>query len=285
MQSRQAAAPDGAAVRAALWRAMHVQLDQPPLVFEDPIGLRLVSPDPSWRRRGDMNPQATSRSRASAVAHARAIEDLVVERAAEGVGQYVILGAGLDTFAQRRPDVASRLRVFEIDPPGAQAWKRQRLAELGFGIPPWLRLVPAGVAADTAWWERLAEAGFAGHRPAVVAFTGAAMYLARNAVAAALHHIAALAPGSTLAMTFMLPLELVEHGERAAREATETFARAAGTPFLSFFTPAEMQALTSSAGFRQVRHVPASELASRYFAGRPDGLCPSSSEALLIAST
>jgi methyltransferase (TIGR00027 family) len=104
-------------------------------VLEDEIGLQLAGPDDGWRDRPDMHPAGTSRFRAAIVARARFIEDLVVEQAGRGVAQYVILGAGLDTFAQRRPEIAARLRVFEVDQPGPQAWKRQRLIELGFGIP------------------------------------------------------------------------------------------------------------------------------------------------------
>ncbi len=133
MHDKQGTAADSTAVRVALWRAMHVQVDPPPHVLEDELGLRLAAPDEGWRRRPDMDPQATSHFRASIVARARFIEDLVVERAGRGVRQYVILGAGLDTFAQRRPEVASGLRVFEVDQPGPQAWKRQRLIELDFG--------------------------------------------------------------------------------------------------------------------------------------------------------
>jgi methyltransferase (TIGR00027 family) len=129
------AAADSTAVRVALWRAMHVQVDPPPHVLEDEIGLQLAGPDDGWRDRPDMHPAGTSRFRAAIVARARFIEDLVVEQAGRGVAQYVILGAGLDTFAQRRPEIAARLRVFEVDQPGPQAWKRQRLIELGFGIP------------------------------------------------------------------------------------------------------------------------------------------------------
>ena len=128
-------------MRVALWRAVHVQVDPAPHVLEDEIGLRLVAPDDGWRRRPDMDQHATSHSRASIVARARFIEDLVVEQAGHGVSQYIILGAGLDTFVQRRPAIASGLRVFEIDQPRPQAWKQQRLIELGFGIPEWLRLV------------------------------------------------------------------------------------------------------------------------------------------------
>jgi O-methyltransferase involved in polyketide biosynthesis len=95
--------PDSTTVRVALWRAMHVRVDPPPHVLEDEIGLRLPGPDDDWRRRPDMDPHFTSRFRAAIVARARFIEDLVVEQARHGVSQYVILGAGLDTFAQSRP--------------------------------------------------------------------------------------------------------------------------------------------------------------------------------------
>lgn len=139
---------------------MHVQVDPPPHVLEDEIGLRLAAPDHGWRGRPDMDPHGTSHFRASIVARARFIEDLVVEQAGHGVGQYVILGAGLDTFAQRRPETASRLVVFEVDQAGPQAWKRQRLIELGFGIPEWLRLVPVDFEASGSWWEGLVTAGF-----------------------------------------------------------------------------------------------------------------------------
>jgi methyltransferase (TIGR00027 family) len=127
MRDEPPAAADSTAARVALWRALHVQVDPPPHVLEDELGLRLLAPNVGWRGRPDMDPHATSRSRASIVARARFIEDLVAEQAGRGVRQYVILGAGLDTFAQRRPESASGLRVFEVDQPGAQAWKRQRL--------------------------------------------------------------------------------------------------------------------------------------------------------------
>src|SRR5438270_9128213 len=121
---------------------MHVQVDPPPHVIEDEIGLRLAAPEADWRCRPDMHPQWTASFRASIVARARFVEDLVAARAPAGVGQYVILGAGLDTFAQRRSEIASRLTVFEVEKPEAQAWKRQRAIELGYGVPDWLRLVP-----------------------------------------------------------------------------------------------------------------------------------------------
>src|SRR6476660_2940673 len=139
MPDKKILEPDRTAVRVALWRALHVEVDPPPHVLEDEIGLRLAAPDVDWRDRPDMNAQLTAPFRASIVARARFIEDLVTEQVRQGVGQYVILGAGLDTFAQRRPETASRLRIFEVDQPDHQAWKQQRLIELGDGIPHGLR--------------------------------------------------------------------------------------------------------------------------------------------------
>jgi methyltransferase (TIGR00027 family) len=209
-----------------------------------------------------------------------------VEQATRGVRQYVILGAGLDTFVQRRPELASRLLVFEIDQPGLQEWKRQRLIDLGLGIPSFLRLVPMDFEVGDAWWERLAASGFDLERSAVVASTGVSMYLTRDAIIATLHKIAALAPGSTLAMSFMLPIELLDPDVRPGVERATEGARASGTPFISFFTPAEMLALARDAGFKDVQHVSAAMLAQRYFAGRTDGLRPpNNSEELLLATT
>jgi methyltransferase (TIGR00027 family) len=286
MPDKQAVAPDSTAVRVALWRALHVEADAPPHVFHDTIGLTLAEPAAGWRDRPDMNPLFTGPFRASIVARARFIEDLVAERAGRGVRQYVLLGAGLDTFAQRRPEIAFRLKVFEVDQPGHQAWKRRRLVELGYGIPDWLRFVPVDFEAGDAWWEKLPAAGFDVGRPAVVASAGVSMYLTKDAIAATLRHLAALAPGSTFAMSFLLPLELADPEMRPGLERAVQGAKASGTPFLSFFTPPEILAMAREAGFRDPRHVSAADLTERYFAGRKDGLRPpSNAEELLVATT
>lgn len=285
MQDKPAATADSSAVRVALWRAMHVQIDPPPHVLSDELGLLLAAPDESWRRRPDMDPRVTDRCRASVVGRARYIEELVEEQAGRGVHQYVILGAGLDTFAQRRPELASRLRVFEVDRPGPQAWKRQRLIELGFGIPEWLRLVPVDFEAGGSWWQELEAAGFEARQPAVVTSIGVIVYLTRDAIAAKLRQIAGLAPGSTLAMTFMPPTDQIDPEERPLRLAIEQGVRAAGTPFVSYLSAAEMLSMAREAGFRSVQHVPAASLGERYFTGRSDSLRPSSAEDLLIATT
>lgn len=276
--------PDDTAVRVALWRALHLQADPPPHVLVDEVGLRLAAPPDDWRQRPDMSP-FTRPFRASIVARARFVEDLVADEVQRGVAQYVILGAGLDTFVQRRPDLAARLSVFEIDRPGPQAWKRQRLVELGFGIPSGLRLVPVDFETGEGWWERLRAAGFDPGTPAVVSSNGVSMYLTREAIGATLRQAAGLASTSTLVMSFMLPIELAEPGLRPAIEAAARGARANGTPWLSFFTPEAILARARAAGFRAVEHVSADALTARYFAGRDDGLrLPSHSEELLVAT-
>jgi methyltransferase (TIGR00027 family) len=278
------ATPDSTAVRTALWRALHVEVDAPPHVLDDRIGLQLAAPDPDWRQRADMNEYATPGVRASIVARARFIEDLVTEQVDHGVGQYVLLGAGLDTFTQRRPDIASRITVFEVDQPGPQAWKRQRLEELGFGVPESLRLVPIDFET-TSWWDGLLANGFDVDKPAVVASLGVSMYLTREATAATLRQSATLVPGSTLAMTFMQPLDLVEPGEQAMHRATNAAARASGTPFISYYAPDEILAMARDSGFKTARHVSAADYTQRYFADRTDGLRPFTTEELLVAAT
>jgi methyltransferase (TIGR00027 family) len=286
MSNEQDVAPESTAARVALWRALHVEIDPAPHVLDDMVGLELLTPDEHWRGLGDMDPQFTRPFRAAIVARARFIEDMVVEQAGRGLSQYVILGAGLDSFAQRRPETASCLKVFEIDQPGPQTWKRRRLIELGFGIPDWLRFVPVDFEADRSWRDGLAATGFDDNKPAIVVSTGVSMYLTKDANAATLRQVAAFASGSTLAMTFLLPLELADADVRPGLEMAAKGARASGTPFVSFFTPTEIVALAREAGFTEAQHVSASDLTQRYFADRTDGLRPpKNAEELLVATT
>lgn len=285
MNDQKDAVPDSTAVRTALWRAMHVQADQGPHVLEDELGLKLVAPDENWRQRPDMHPQGTSRFRASIVARARFLEDLVAEQLGHGVKQYVILGAGLDTFAQRNPRVASQLRLFEVDQPTTQAWKRRRLVELGFETPEWLRFVPVDFEAETSLWNELERAGFDKDKPAVVSSLGVSMYLTVDAIKDTLRKMARLAPGSKFIMTFMLPLEQVDSEDQPGYQMATKGARASGTPFISLFSPQEILTLAREAGFKTAEHFSTASLTPRYFAGRADGLRPSTGEELLVAAT
>jgi methyltransferase (TIGR00027 family) len=276
--------PDSTAVRVALWRAMHVQVDAPPPIIEDEVGLKLVNPAEGWRERGDMHPQGTAPFRASIVARARFIEDLLAEQVKLGVSQYVILGAGLDTLAQRKPEMASKLNIFEIDKPDTQAWKQNRLVEVGFKIPNSLHFVPVNFESGESWWTNLVNSGFDPKKPAVVTSIGVSMYLTLEPIKDTLKKMLQLAPKSKFIMTFMLPLDLVAPEDRTGYERSLKGAQASGTPFISFFSPKEMLDLARELGFKRVEHTSTANLTSKYFANRSDGLKPSTGEELLICN-
>lgn len=285
MKTKSFSEPDSTAVRVALWRALHLLVDEKPHILQDDIGLRLVAPDESWRQRPDMHPQGTSGYRAGIVARARFVEDLVEKESAHSVSQYVILGAGLDSFAQRRKDLLAKVRVFEIDKPETQAWKKHRLTELGLDIPSHLRFVPVDFEAGESWWEKLSANGFDAAKPAVVVSTGVSLYLTKEANQATLRQMKALAPGSTFVMTFILPPQMVDAAERPQFEMVMERAKAAGTPFVSLFTPEEMLAMARQAGFHNPKHISRNDIVDHFFKGRPDGLRPASGEEYLVVRT
>jgi methyltransferase (TIGR00027 family) len=274
--------PDSTAVRVALWRAMHVELDDKPHVFEDQIGLRLIAPDDDWKNRLDMHPEGTRPFRASIVLRSRFIEDLVQEESSHNICQYVLLGSGLDTFAQRRPQLASKLKIFEIDKSLTLNWKKQRLLEEGFEISSWLKFVPVDFESNASWWQELLNAGFDSQRPAIVTSIGVSMYLTIDAIKEMLQQIKQLKAGSKFIMTFMLPLDLVEPQDRFGYEMSLKGTKASGTPFISFFSPQEMLHLAKEMGFEKLEHLSSLDLAARYLKGRTDGLWPSSGEEFLI---
>ncbi len=277
-------APEATAVRVALWRALHVLLDPKPHVLTDDIGAKLVSEN-NWQSRPDMNPGFSKPMRASIVGRARFIEDIVEEKIKQGVSQYVILGAGLDTFAQRRPDILSQIQIFEVDQLGPQKWKQKRLVEMGFVIPENLHFVPVNFEAGESWWKHLVSAGFDEKKPAVVVSTGVSMYLTKETNLATLQQMAQLAPGSVFAMTFMLALDLLDSQERSSMEFVMKKADESGTPFLSLFSPSQILDMAKTAGFKTSQYVSGEDLYQRYFATRKDGLRTGHAEAFLVAST
>ena len=281
-QNKKTTEPDNTAVRTALWRALHVQVDAIPHILEDEEGLKLIAPPDDWQQRPDM--KFTKRIRASVVARARFIEDLIIKQSKQGITQYVILGAGLDTFAQRRADIASTLQVYEIDQPDTQTWKQQRLIELGFGIPEWLHFVSVNFETSS-WWEQLLKAEFDISKQTVVSCTGVSLYLTKDAIISTLKQIATLAPGSKLAMTFYLPMELLDEEDKPLQLIAEKGAREAGTPFVSFFTPNEILALAHDAGFKEATTLSTKDMEQLYFRDRTDHLLPASGEMFLLATT
>jgi methyltransferase (TIGR00027 family) len=149
-----------------------------------------------------MDPKFSEAMRASIVGSARFVEELVETKLNKGIEQYVILGAGLDTFAQRRPEIASQLQVFEVDQPGVQAWKQRRLVETGHVIFDLLKFVPVDFEVWQSWWDQLIARSFVLGKPSLVVSAGVSMFLTKEANLATLKHLANFALGSSFAMTF-----------------------------------------------------------------------------------
>jgi len=289
---RVRAGPDLTAVGAAYGRAAHVMLDDPPYVLEDTLSIELADEDAlraaqlltSDGRLVAARDEPRARWRGTFVGRARFVEDLVGDRARMGVGQLVILGAGLDTFAQRRPDVTSRLRIFEVDEPSTQQWKRGRLRELGLPTPQDLRFVALDFESGDSWVRAITMHGFDLARASVIASTGVTQYISVDAITTTMRQAAELAPGTTFVCTFVLPVELIDLDERELRALTEERAAARGFPWISFYSPDQFVSLAVGAGFDDVRHVPPTEINERYFTTRRDGLRFASGEHLLTAT-
>lgn len=183
--------------------------------------------------------------------------------------------AGLDTFAQRKPGK----QVFEIDRPETQAWKRQRLVDLGLPAPTF---VPVDFEKQD-WWEELVKAGFDPRGRSIVSSLGVSMYITKEATKETLERIAKTP--ATLILSFIVPMDLVEESERPMFEIAQKGTRASGTPMIAFYAPDQMLALAREAGFGKVEHVSGADLARLYFADRPDGLRPPlMGESLVVAS-
>lgn len=277
--------PDHTAVRVSLWRALHLIVDEKPYIFHDNIGLKLISPNDDWQKRPDMDVANTSAFRASIVARSRFVDDLVVEQCEKGVDQYVILGAGLDTFAQRHQELCPQLTIYEIDQVDTQLWKKRRLEETGYPIPDCLKFVSVNFEEKQGWLDQLKKKGFDDTKPAVVVSTGVTQYLTIDAIMETLKMFSKLAKGSKLALTFLLPFEKIKkQDERKEVDEAEKGAKAGGTPFISFFTPSEMLALAGEAGLKDVIHLSSIDLKEKYFRERTDQLMLQSGEDFIVAT-
>jgi len=271
------------AVRVALWRALHTEIDEKPLVFDDSIGAQIAGED-NWRERPDMNPDFCKPMRASTAGRARFIEDLIKDKFKDGIDQYVILGAGLDTFAQRNADLISKLNVFEIDEAGPQKWKEQRIKELNLPYPKNLNFVPVDFESGESWSEKLSQSHFDIKKPAIIVSTGVSMYLSEEANKSLLSETAKFQKGTVFAMTFMLALELLEEKERELMKFVMRKATESGTPFLSLFKPDDIIKIAKDSGFSSTRYVSAKDLFEKYFSMRTDNLNAGNAEAFLVAN-
>ena len=277
--------PSVTAERAALLRAVHQRWDRP-LVFDDPLAARLLD-DTARAALEDPAPFETPALRglrASIAARSRYAEDCLLEDVRRGTRQYVILGAGLDSFAYRAPAEAAAVRVFEVDHPATQAWKRQRLADAGIATPALVVYVPIDFEHETIA-AALARAGFDAAAPAFVSWLGVTVYLTRDAVLDTLGWAAGLAPGSTIVFTYGVPTSSLPPRAGAALAAMAARAAAAGEPWQTYFEPPEMAAELARLGFGRVEDVGPRESTGRYFRERSDDLRPGHSGHLVRAST
>jgi methyltransferase (TIGR00027 family) len=207
--------------------------------------------------------------RAFMATRSRYAEDRLADAVAKGVAQYVILGAGLDTFAYRNPFAA--LRVFEVDFPATQVWKREMLAEAGIALPGNLTFVPLDFE-HKALAEGLAEAGFDAGSAAFFGWLGVVPYLTLDAFRATLNAIAQLPAGSAVSFDYALAPETLSPVGRKAFDALAGRVAAAGEPFQLFFTPQTLEAELCRAGFHRIEQLDSDHLNELYFKDRADGL-------------
>uniref|UniRef100_I2Q3Q8 Methyltransferase, putative, TIGR00027 family n=1 Tax=Desulfovibrio sp. U5L TaxID=596152 RepID=I2Q3Q8_9BACT len=270
-QPTATAAPWGTALAVATLRAAHQLLDDPP-VFVDPLALRLVGPGREAAIRRDparFDAGGLRGLRVSVAVRSRLAEDAWAAARDRGIGQYVILGAGFDTFAYRTPDRKSR--IFEVDHPGTLAEKRRRLAEAGVAVPDNLTFAPLDFERQ-ALGTALGAAGFDPGRPAFFSWLGVAMYLTEQVVWSVLAEIAGLAAGSRVVFDYPVLPALLTPAERQAREAILARCAARGEPWRSAFAPAAVGEGLAALGFGPIEDLGGPELTARYLAGRPDGL-------------
>lgn len=265
------------AIGTSLMRAAHAQLDDP-VLLDDRWGERLIHEDERGSLRaahGDRDVYEALRrhpSYGNVILRARYTEDALQQAAARGVGQYVIVGAGLDSFALRRPPFAAGLEVFEIDHPATQRFKRERLTEAGLPEPQGLHFVAADlgeISLDQALWR----SPFDPTKPAFFAWLGVTPYLTREANLETLAAVARAGAGRSELVFSYLDQRVFEHGDWPERtQRVRDAVAAAGEPWVSGFEPGELGDLLACLGFELVENLGPAELAGRY---RDSGLEPS----------
>jgi len=253
-------------------RAAHQLLDIPQ-VFADPLALAILGADGQEQLRAHLpahRDPASQSIRATLAARSRFAEDQWKQAAARGVRQYVILGAGLDTFAYRS-EATPGVRVFEVDHPATQAWKRKRLADAGIGEPAFLAYVPTDFES-THLQLALAAGGFRAGEPAFFSWLGVAVYLETEAVWRTLRFIAACAKGSAVVFDYVVDPALLPAPERAGVQAVAARVAQHGEPWKTYFSPTELEQGLREAGFSEVRTLDGAQINPLLFAGRTDGL-------------
>lgn len=265
--------PSRTALRVAALRAAHQLLDEP-IVLDDPVALRILGSKAEAELREDpfqYNDSISRGLRAALVVRSRFAEDEVAQAVAAGVRQYAVLGAGLDTFAYRNPHAEAALRVFEVDHPATQQWKRQLLKEAGISLPGDLTFVPIDFEHGTLA-QGLAEAGFRTDLRACFSWLGVTMYLTEAAIMETLRFVAAMPEGSSITFDFRVPPSMLNPIERVISEAMGQRTAAMGEPWISAFEPAALREQILALGFREAETYEPEELNRRYLNRRKDGL-------------
>jgi len=262
----ESARPSRTALRVALRRAAHQLYDAPPLVLDDPIAVRILGPHSAELERtprpepGKKEKPFSVGLRAFLVARSRYAEDLLARAVASGVSQYVLLGAGLDTFAHRNP--YPELRVFEVDHPATQQWKRELLAAGNLPAPANLTYAPVDFECQSLP-EQLAAAGFDAARPSFFAWLGVVPYLTLPAFRATVSFVAAQPAGSGIVFDYAQPRSALPFLEQLAYDSLAARVKLAGEPFRLFFTPREVAA--ELAAFYDLQDLGSSEINALYF--------------------
>ena len=260
--------PSGTALAVASRRAAHQIVDGLPKVLNDPIAIPILGPeffaDPA--RHADPRSRAF---RAFMVARSRYAEDNLAAAIPQGVTQYAILGAGLDTFAYRNP--FPHLHVFEVDFPATQKWKRGKLAAANIPEPPNLTYVPVDFEHQTLA-SALSQSGLKENQPTFFTWLGVIAYLTLPAFRATLDLIAAMPAGSGVTFDYSLAAEELSPRMQAARKSLASRVAAAGEPFQLFFRTEQMENELKSAGFSRMEQLDAIDVNERYFANRTDHL-------------
>ena len=263
--------PSRTARGVAIRRAAH-QLFDHPRVFEDPLALAILGKEAARLLEADpARFENLPRLRAFVAARSRFAEEELAAAFHRGVRQFVLLGAGLDTFAYRNPFSSLGLRVFEVDHPATQTWKRELLAEAGIALPPSLTFVPMDFE-ERSLAAALEEAEFRTDQPGFFSWLGVVPYLTLDAAQATLAWIGSLPAGSGVVFDYAIsPASLGELQKKAFDALANRVARA-GEPFRLFFEPPELAWMLRELGFRVIEDLDASEIDRRYFGDRRDGL-------------
>lgn len=265
--------PSRTAMRVALRRAAHQLVDERPLIFKDPFAVSILGPEATLDL--ERTPKALRRPfsaalRAWVVARARFAEDLLAPgMLSQGVGQYLILGAGLDTFALRNPH--PDLAVFEVDHPATQAWKRERLQANGHRLPPNASLVPVDFERESLP-EKLLHAGFDPAVPTITAALGVVPYLTSEAFADTCRFLARFPSGSGVVFDYSQPREALPAVERLMHDSLSARVAQAGEPFQLFFTPNTLQETLLRFRLAVIDDLGHAEINALYFDSRCDGL-------------